>query len=135
MPIKCRLGSNLERRLCQQGRHIHQLRRTTLPQIIGMASDSLLIDIHTHVYLPRYASMLRERTSIPRIISVVNDDGFSEERLCILDREPSTGRPIGPQVRWSSAIFQMSLILISGSTGTGTRNFPSWTDMESIYLS
>ncbi|KAJ7590880.1 amidohydrolase 2 [Mycena floridula] len=52
-----------------------------------------LVDVHTHLYLPRYAQMLRTRKSVPKIIR----DGQSEERLLILDHEPSGGRPVGPQ--------------------------------------
>ncbi|KAF9464359.1 hypothetical protein BDZ94DRAFT_1216363 [Collybia nuda] len=62
-----------------------------------MASRKLLVDIHTHVYLPRYASLLRTRTSVPFIRSSTTRDGKSEERLLILDHEPSGGRPVGPQ--------------------------------------
>jgi hypothetical protein len=57
-----------------------------------------LIDIHTHVYLPRYVAMLRSRSSVPRIFSRPNPQGIPEERLLILDREPSAGRPVGNQV-------------------------------------
>ncbi|TCD69852.1 hypothetical protein EIP91_005929 [Steccherinum ochraceum] len=60
----------------------------------------LFVDVHTHVYLPRYASFLRSRTTAPRIFSrpnTDNADGTSEERLLILDNEPSGGRPVGPQ--------------------------------------
>jgi aminocarboxymuconate-semialdehyde decarboxylase len=64
-----------------------------------MASKKLLVDVHTHVYLPRYASMLRSRTSIPRILSRPTPDGKgTEERLVILENEPSGGRPVGAQV-------------------------------------
>lgn len=52
----------------------------------------LLVDIHTHIYLPRYASLLRARSSVPRILQ-----SQSGERLVILDDEPSGGRPVGPQ--------------------------------------
>ena len=52
-----------------------------------------LVDIHTHVYLPRYAQVLRSRATVPRILT--REDG--EERLVILDNEPSGGRPVGPQ--------------------------------------
>ncbi|KAL1671952.1 hypothetical protein EV122DRAFT_272030 [Schizophyllum commune] len=52
-----------------------------------------LVDIHTHVYLPRYAEVLRSRATVPRILT--REDG--EERLVILDNEPSGGRPVGPQ--------------------------------------
>ncbi|EIN10883.1 amidohydrolase 2 [Punctularia strigosozonata HHB-11173 SS5] len=58
-----------------------------------MASRRLLVDIHTHVYLPRYASILRSRDSAPRI----STGKSGEERLLILDNEPSGGRPVGPQ--------------------------------------
>ncbi|KAI0082420.1 amidohydrolase 2 [Panus rudis PR-1116 ss-1] len=60
--------------------------------------EGLLIDVHTHVYLPRYASFLRSRTQVPRIFSRTNPaSGQPEERLLILDNEPSAGRPIGAQ--------------------------------------
>ncbi|KAH8094805.1 amidohydrolase 2 [Cristinia sonorae] len=66
-----------------------------------MATHRLLVDVHTHVYLPRYASFLRSRTSAPRIFSrqttASNGSVTSEERLLILDNEPSGGRPVGPQ--------------------------------------
>ncbi|KAI0089120.1 amidohydrolase 2 [Irpex rosettiformis] len=62
-----------------------------------MAARKLLVDIHTHVYLPRYASFLRSRSVVPRIFSRTNDAGKTEERLLILDDEPSAGRPIGSQ--------------------------------------
>ncbi|ESK94446.1 hypothetical protein Moror_8104 [Moniliophthora roreri MCA 2997] len=58
-----------------------------------MATKKLLVDIHTHTYLPRYAEYLRYRTSVPRIVSL---DGSKEERLVILPNE-TTGRPVGPQ--------------------------------------
>ncbi|TFY77957.1 hypothetical protein EWM64_g6060 [Hericium alpestre] len=57
----------------------------------------LLVDIHTHVYLPRYASVLRSREVAPRILSRTTASGQTEERLLILDNEPSGGRPVGPQ--------------------------------------
>ncbi|KAF7288278.1 Amidohydrolase 2 [Mycena chlorophos] len=50
-----------------------------------MALTSKLVDIHTHIYLPRYTALLRPLTGAP------------EARLLILDREPSGGRPVGPQ--------------------------------------
>ena len=64
-----------------------------------MTAQRLLVDIHTHVYLPRYASFLRSRTLAPRIFSRISPTGAKEERLLILDDEPSGGRPIGAQVR------------------------------------
>lgn len=52
--------------------------------------NKLLVDIHTHVYLPRYAAMLRARSSAPKIMSWLKD-GKPEDRLLILDDEPSGG--------------------------------------------
>ena len=63
-----------------------------------MAARRLLVDVHTHVYLPRYADALRARSSVPRILTRVNSAGKNEERLLILDHEPSGGRPVGKQV-------------------------------------
>ncbi|KIP10676.1 hypothetical protein PHLGIDRAFT_50735, partial [Phlebiopsis gigantea 11061_1 CR5-6] len=57
----------------------------------------LLVDIHTHVYLPRYADFLRSRSNVPRIFSRTNNLGEQEERLLILENEPTAGRPIGAQ--------------------------------------
>ena len=57
----------------------------------------LLVDIHTHVYLPRYASLLRSRSSVPFIRTITNPLGTREDRLLILDHEPSGGRPVGAQ--------------------------------------
>ena len=58
------------------------------------------MDVHTHVYLPRYASFLRARAVAPRIFSrpVPGEPGAEEDRLVILNNEPSGGRPVGPQV-------------------------------------
>ena len=57
------------------------------------AARKLLVDIHTHVYLPRYAALLRSRNSVPYIKSISPTD----ERLLILDHEPSGGRPVNSQ--------------------------------------
>lgn len=53
------------------------------------------MDVHTHVYLPRYMQMLRDRTEVPRVVNVDNID-----RVILLpgeDEEETTaiGRPIG----------------------------------------
>jgi aminocarboxymuconate-semialdehyde decarboxylase len=58
------------------------------------------VDVHSHVYLPRYASFLSGRAVAPRIFSrpVPGQPGVKEDRLVILDNEPSGGRPVGPQV-------------------------------------
>ncbi|KAF9478141.1 amidohydrolase 2 [Pholiota conissans] len=60
-------------------------------------SSKLLVDIHTHVYLPRYTSLLRSRSTVPFIHSITNSEGVAEDRLLILDHEPSGGRPVGSQ--------------------------------------
>ncbi|KAG9032235.1 hypothetical protein FRB95_001714 [Tulasnella sp. JGI-2019a] len=62
-----------------------------------MAARSILVDVHSHVYLPRYATYLRSRTSVPRILTRTTPQGQKEDRLIILDDEPSGGRPVGPQ--------------------------------------
>ena len=56
-----------------------------------------LIDVHTHMYLPRYVALLRQRRQIPRIVA--REKG---ERLIILpdeeaDTSTSAGRPIGSE--------------------------------------
>jgi aminocarboxymuconate-semialdehyde decarboxylase len=66
---------------------------TTPPAFAGKNA----IDLHSHVYLPRYADMLRRRATVPRIATIGGED-----RLIILpgeDREGSTaaGRPIGSE--------------------------------------
>ncbi|KAF8529102.1 amidohydrolase 2 [Hysterangium stoloniferum] len=60
-------------------------------------ASRLLVDIHTHVYLPRYVAFLRSRTQVPRISSRINSSGQEDARLHILPHEPSGGRPVGPQ--------------------------------------
>ncbi|RXW17860.1 hypothetical protein EST38_g8000 [Candolleomyces aberdarensis] len=64
-----------------------------------MASTKLklLVDVHSHVYLPRYTALLRSRSSVPLIKSLSTPDGKAEDRLLILENEPSGGRPVGPQ--------------------------------------
>ncbi|KIJ56763.1 hypothetical protein M422DRAFT_149977 [Sphaerobolus stellatus SS14] len=61
-----------------------------------------LVDIHTHVYLPRYVSFLRTRTQVPRISTHIGAGGKEDARLHILPKEPSGGRPVGPQY-WDRA--------------------------------
>ena len=73
---------------------------TCLPSLFAFPmsiASKLLVDIHTHVYLPRYASLLKSRTSVPFIRSRTTEDGVTEDRLLILDHEPSGGRPVGAQ--------------------------------------
>jgi aminocarboxymuconate-semialdehyde decarboxylase len=66
-----------------------------------MSFRRLLVDVHTHVYLPRYAAVLRSRSIAPRILTRITPSGQTEDRLLILDDEPSGGRPVGRQVRYS----------------------------------
>jgi hypothetical protein len=72
---------------------------TTTTSHPSMALRGLLVDVHTHLYLPRYVSVLRSRSTAPRILTRNTPSGQSEDRLLILDNEPSGGRPVGPQVR------------------------------------
>ncbi|KAF8591485.1 amidohydrolase 2 [Ramaria rubella] len=60
-------------------------------------SARLLVDIHTHIYLPRYVTFLRSRNQVPRISVTRMSSSKEESRLHILPNEPSGGRPIGPQ--------------------------------------
>ncbi|GAA5972586.1 hypothetical protein JCM11641_001913 [Rhodosporidiobolus odoratus] len=58
----------------------------------------LLVDIHTHVYPPSYADLMRRRDQIPKIIKTAGG-----QEMCILLKEEegkganSKGRPVGPQ--------------------------------------
>ena len=62
-------------------------------------ASRLLVDVHTHVYLPRYVTFLRQRVNAPFIFTRPSPDGkLDEHRLRILDDEPPEGRPVGPQV-------------------------------------
>jgi hypothetical protein len=70
-----------------------------------MSLHKLLVDVHTHVYLPRYASVMRSRSTVPRILTRNTPSGQSEDRLLILDDEPNGGRPVGPQARTTSAVL------------------------------
>jgi predicted TIM-barrel fold metal-dependent hydrolase len=53
------------------------------------------VDVHTHMYLPGYMQMMRERTDVPKILNIGGED-----RLLVLPNEAkeittSSGRPIG----------------------------------------
>lgn len=74
------------------------LQRCITAPAMAAPAQRLLVDVHTHVYLPRYLSFLRARSAVPRVFTRTTPDGASEERLLILDAEPSGGRPMGPQV-------------------------------------
>ncbi|KAG8725359.1 hypothetical protein FRC09_001163 [Ceratobasidium sp. 395] len=53
----------------------------------------MLVDVHTHVYLPRYANLMRSRTKAPRIVPAKGGNG---ESLIVLEGKDS-GRPVGGQ--------------------------------------
>ncbi|KIK71374.1 hypothetical protein GYMLUDRAFT_147590 [Collybiopsis luxurians FD-317 M1] len=91
-----------------------------------------LVDVHTHVYLPRYASWLRSRSIAPRIM--VNEAG--EERLLILENETSAGRPVGPNY-WDrnaklSFMDQHGIDISVVSFANPWLDFLSPTDAESL---
>jgi len=48
---------------------------------------------------------MRSRSTAPRILTRSTPSGQSEDRLLILDDEPSGGRPVGPQARTTSALL------------------------------
>ena len=55
------------------------------------------IDVHTHMYLPKYMDIMRKRTDVPKVLTIEGND-----RLVILPGEDdeittSTGRPIGKE--------------------------------------
>ncbi len=55
-----------------------------------------LIDVHTHMYLPRYMELLRARTKIPRVVSRAGGD-----RLIILPDEEGRSVELGGAAdRW-----------------------------------
>ncbi|KAG9120496.1 hypothetical protein FRC07_003980 [Ceratobasidium sp. 392] len=58
----------------------------------------MLVDVHTHVYLPRYANLMRSRTKAPRIVPAKDGNG---ESLIVLEGKDS-GRPVGGQY-WDRA--------------------------------
>jgi predicted TIM-barrel fold metal-dependent hydrolase len=73
----------------------------SLPKLFSVATFSSqknqLIDVHTHMYTPKYMKILQSRTEIPKVV-IVN----GENRLVILpdeEKEKTTtiGRPIGKE--------------------------------------
>ena len=97
------------------------------------------MDVHSHVYLPRYASFLRTRAVAPRIFSlpVPGEPGAEEDRLLILDNEPSGGRPVGPQVFLTQRDLANDGLSIPGpnfvcSIGIGLRSWRLWTSTGSM---
>jgi aminocarboxymuconate-semialdehyde decarboxylase len=61
-----------------------------------------IIDVHTHVYLPRYMEMLRSRSDVPRVFT---ENGC--ERLLILPNENKN----------NSTLYGNSLIIIGRPIG------------------
>lgn len=59
-----------------------------------MMSKRILVDVHTHIYTKRLVSLLRSRTTNPRIH---NSSPDGSEKLAILPQEVSGGRTVGPQ--------------------------------------
>ncbi|KAI9347816.1 amidohydrolase 2 [Zopfochytrium polystomum] len=62
------------------------------------AAQPVIVDVHTHVYLPRYMDMLRARRTVPRVFTTPT----GQDRLLILPAEEeasstAAGRPIGPE--------------------------------------
>jgi predicted TIM-barrel fold metal-dependent hydrolase len=59
------------------------------------------IDVHTHVYPPRYVAMLRARRSVPRIVTVDGQDRMQilpgEDAAAGKDASLAAGRPIGSE--------------------------------------
>jgi hypothetical protein len=95
-----------------------------------MMAKKLLVDIHTHVYLPRYASVLRSRSSVPLIRT---NTSTQQERLLILDHEPSGGRPVGPQY-WDREGTYSGIEPDKSAYGDLVqRNSSSWTIMTLTY--
>jgi aminocarboxymuconate-semialdehyde decarboxylase len=80
-----------------------------------------VVDVHSHIYLPRYVSVLRSRASVPRIISRSIPGGGIEETLHILPDEPSGGRPIGSHVS-----EPISLLL----TRSSSNDYPKFWDRD-----
>jgi hypothetical protein len=69
-----------------------------LASLLRMAGRSIVVDVHTHVYPPRYLALLRARTALPRIQPGPRPS--DPERLIILPDEDkahstSSGRPVG----------------------------------------
>jgi aminocarboxymuconate-semialdehyde decarboxylase len=78
----------------------HQKVSLYLPQRVNNIFFLLMkriVDVHTHLYLPKYLDILRSRTQVPRIFN-----HNAQDRLIILpneelDESTRLGRPIGPE--------------------------------------
>ena len=74
----------------------HTIKSCTSTSIRSMSTRNS-IDVHTHMYLPKYMDLLKSRTDVPFVRTINNED-----RLVILpgeDEESTTaiGRPIGKE--------------------------------------
>lgn len=63
------------------------------------STNAALVDVHTHLYLPRYMELLRSRASVPRVFF---DKATDSDRLLILpsedlERSTAKGRPVGSE--------------------------------------
>lgn len=100
-----------------------------LNALSSMSLRKLLVDVHTHVYLPRYASLLRSRSSAPRILTRTGPSGQDEDRLLILDDEPSGGRPVGAQVNpllKTATIISNDMLTVLGQKRETKIYGPTW---------
>lgn len=82
----------------------HCLQTVSMMSSTSNSGTSPLIDVHTHMYTPKYMKILQSRTEIPKIVKVQTPNGI-EDRLVILpdeEKEHTTniGRPIGREY-WS----------------------------------
>lgn len=85
-----------------------------------------IVDVHTHVYLPRYMEMLRARSTEPFVFRTDQ----KKERLVILPGEHASsatqaGRPIG---------YKSFITKLDQSTTTLTKNSFSWIITQSTFL-
>ena len=48
--------------------------REVVKRGVRSLSSSACIDVHTHMYLPKYMEILKKRTIIPKVITVEGQD-------------------------------------------------------------
>lgn len=90
-----------------------------------MTARIVVVDVHTHVYPPRYLSLLRSRTTLPRIRP--GPKPSDSERLIILpdedkDQSTSSGRPVGPE--YHNINFKLSFMKRHSIDVSVIRSFP-----------
>ena len=75
----------------------HHQRMFSSPNHSQKGAPSPLVDVHTHMYPPKYMEILRARGNIPKVVK----NHQNEDRLVILPNEKvceqtgNVGRPIG----------------------------------------